>query len=313
MDNFNRVQFEQPDLEQLSSNFTVVDLHFHTNYSDGLNSVKAVAERARSLGIGVAITDHNEIQGAVEIAAEKDLLTIPGIEITSSEGTHLLVYFYSISGLKKFYKNDLKPYMGHDIMSSTVLTMEEIILRTRKYNSVVVFPHPYSAMYTGVCSYQFSKDRLENLLQMCDGIEAINSENLKKWNLKSALLGFNLNKAVTGGSDGHTLYHMGRVVTYSDCKPTRKAFLDAIREKQTKVIGKEISMLRKVTSNGVKLKTSLRNCPDLVEKNIKYGCKVINLKSRLFKENMARRFNGKHSFEETIFHSSISAGHNSKS
>ena len=303
MNNFSRVQFEQPDLDKLSRSFTVVDLHFHTNHSDGLNSVKAVAERARELGIGVAITDHNQIEGAVEIAGEKDLLTIPGIEITSAEGAHLLVYFYSIAGLKKFYKNDLKPYMGNDVMSSTELTMEEIIQRARKYNSLVVFPHPYSAMYTGVCSYQFSTERLETLLQMCDGIEAINSENLKKWNLKSALLGFNLNKALTGGSDGHTLYHMGRVVTYSDCIPTRTAFLDAIREKQTKVIGKEISILRKVTSNGVKLKTSLRNCPDLVEKNIKYGCKVINLKSRLLKENVVRRFNGKIRDEETIFHS----------
>lgn len=309
MDNFNRVKFEQPELDKLSQSFTVVDLHFHTNHSDGLNSVKAVAERARELGIGVAITDHNEIQGAIEIAAEKDLLTIPGIEVTSAEGTHLLIYFYSISGLKKFYKNDLRPYMGHDLMSSTELSMEELINRARKYNALVVFPHPYSAMYTGVCNYQFSTERLEKLFQMCDGIEAINSENLKKWNLKSALLGFNLNKALTGGSDGHTLYHMGRVVTYSDCKPTRKAFLDAIREKQTKVIGKEISILRKVTSNGVKLKTTFRNYPDIVEKNIKYGCKVINLKSRILKENVVRRFNGKTREEETFFNTNMASHH----
>jgi hypothetical protein len=309
MDNFSRVQFEQPDLDKLSRNFTVVDLHFHTNHSDGLNSVKAVAERARELGIGVAITDHNEIQGAVEIAAEKNLLTIPGIEITSAEGTHLLVYFYSIAGLKKFYKNDLKPYMGHDVMSSTELTMEEIIQRARKYNSLIVFPHPYCAMYTGICNYQFSSEQLETLLQMCDGIEVINSENLKKWNLKSALLGFNLAKALTGGSDGHTLYHMGRVVTYSECIPTRKAFLDTIKNRQTKVIGKEISMLRKVTSNGVKLKTTLRNCPDIVEKNFKYGCKVINLKSRRFKENVVRRFNGKNRDEEPIFPSILTSYH----
>lgn len=300
MDNFSRVQFEQPDLDRLTNQFTVVDLHFHTNYSDGLNSVKAIAARARELRIGVAITDHNEIQGAVEIAAEKDILTIPGIEVTSLEGTHLLVYFYSIAGLKKFYKNEIKPFMGHDIMSSTGLMMEEIIQRARKYRSVVVFPHPYCAMYTGICNHQFSKDRLDVLFQMCDGVEAINSENLKKWNLKSALLGFNLDKALTGGSDGHTLYHMGRVVTFSTCRPTRKAFLDSIRMKETKVIGKEISILRKVTSNGVKLKTSLRNCPDLVEKNIKYGCKVINLKSRLFKENMTRRFQGKNQEKEAI-------------
>jgi predicted metal-dependent phosphoesterase TrpH len=301
MDNFSRVQFEKPDLKMLTGSFTVVDLHFHTHYSDGLNSVKAVADRARKLGIGVAITDHNEIQGAIEIAAEKDVLSIPGIEVTSAEGAHLLIYFYSIAGLKKFYKNEIKPFMGHDLMSSSGLVMEEIIQRARKYRSVVVFPHPYFAMYTGICSYEFPKERLDMLLQMCDGIEAINSENVKKWNLKSALLGLNLNKAITGGSDGHTLYHMGKVVTYSDCKPTRKAFLDAVRLKEARVIGKEINFLRKVTSNGVKLKTSLRNCPNLVEKNIKYGCKVINLKSRLFRENMSRRFHSKNQNEEATY------------
>ena len=55
------------------------------------------------LGIGIAITDHNEIKGAVAIDEYKDLLTIPGIEITSAEGSHLLVYFYNINELKIFF------------------------------------------------------------------------------------------------------------------------------------------------------------------------------------------------------------------
>lgn len=298
MDNLNRVQFQRPDLDSLTKNFTVVDLHFHTRYSDGLNSVPELAEKARRMGIGIAITDHNEIRGAVEMAEEKDLLSIPGIEVTSVEGTHLLIYFYSIAGLKKFFKNDLEPFRGLDVMSSTELPMEEIILRAKKYKCVIVFPHPYSAMYTGVCNLQFPAERLEKILGMCDGVEAINAENLKKWNLKSALLGFNLNKALTGGSDGHTMYHMGRVVTFSECNPTRKDFLDAIKNKNTKVIGKEINILRKVTSNGLKLKTSLRHYPEIVEKNIKYGCKVMNLTSRLLKENMVRRLQSKNRIEE---------------
>ena len=128
---------------------------------------------------------------------------------------------------------------------------------------------------------------------MIDGVEVINSGNLKKWNLKCALLGFNLNKSITGGSDGHTLVYLGKVVSYAQCKNTRKAFLDAVRKKQNKVIGKEINMLRKVTSNGRKIKTGLKNYPDLVEKNLKYGYTVINLKSKRLKDNVKRRINGK--------------------
>jgi predicted metal-dependent phosphoesterase TrpH len=290
----NKVLFEKPDLDRLRQYFTTVDLHFHTHYSDGLNTVKAIAERARELKIGLAITDHNEIQGALELSCEKDIFSIPGIEITSYEGTHVLVYFYSISAMKKFYRKDIKPYLGDNVMSSIELEMEEIIHRAKNYHTVVIFPHPYSAMYTGVCNYNFSKENLELLFEMCDGVEVINAENMKKWNLKSALLGFNLNKSVTGGSDGHTLYNMGKVVTYAQCKPTRKAFLDAIKSKQTKVIGKEVNILRKVTSNGIKLKTGIRNYPNLMEKNIRYGCKVINLKSKLFRKNLATRIHEAH-------------------
>lgn len=293
MDATNRIQFKKPNLPELIRQYTVVDLHFHTHYSDGNNSIEEIAKRSRELGIGVAITDHNEIKGAVEIDSYKDILSIPGIEITSKEGTHVLVYFYDVKSLKQFYKNDLKPFLGDTVMSSTSLEMEEIIKRAGAFKTLTVFPHPYSPVFTGIYNSYFPEERLNQLFKMIDGVEAINSGNLKKWNLKCALLGFNLNKAITGGSDGHTLVYLGKVVCYAQCKNTRKAFLDAVKKKQNKVIGKEINMLRKVTSNGRKIRTSLKNYPDIVEKNLKYGYTVINLKSKRLKDNVKRRINGK--------------------
>jgi predicted metal-dependent phosphoesterase TrpH len=71
-------------------------MHFHSHHSDGLNRIATIADRARELNIGIAITDHNAIQGAVEIDNYKDILSIPGIEVTSAEGTHILIYFYDI-------------------------------------------------------------------------------------------------------------------------------------------------------------------------------------------------------------------------
>ena len=85
----HRIQFERPDLTKLKEKNTVVDPHFHSHYPDGHNSIEAIAQKARQLGIGVAVTDHNEIRGAVEIAQYRDILSIPGIEMTSSEGTHI--------------------------------------------------------------------------------------------------------------------------------------------------------------------------------------------------------------------------------
>jgi predicted metal-dependent phosphoesterase TrpH len=291
--NSHKILFERPNLDQLTEQYAVVDLHFHSRYSDGKNTVRSIAKKARELGIGIAITDHNEIEGAVEIDRYRGIFNIPGIEITSREGTHLLIYFYDIKSLKKFYKKDVKPSMGHDIMSSTSLEMEDIIKRARAFETVVVFPHPYSATFTGIQNTYFSEDRLERLFVMVDGIEVINAENLNKWNLRSALLGFNLDMGITGGSDGHHLPQMGKAVCYAPCKNDRRAFLDAIKARQTRVVGKEIDIIRKVRSNGVKLRTNIRNYPDLVEKNFRYSCSVINSKSKMLKDNVKRSFSGR--------------------
>ncbi|MFH0726479.1 MAG: PHP domain-containing protein [Pseudomonadota bacterium] len=291
MDSLNKIEFEKPDLSDLTRHYTVADLHFHTHYSDGMNPVKAVAKRAETLGIGIAITDHNDIRGAVEIGSYKQILSIPGIEITSREGTHLLVYFYDTASLKAFYREDIKPYMGNGVMSSTLLEMEDLIRRARKFKTVVILPHPYCAAYTGVQNLQFPKERLDKLFHMVDGVEVLNAGNLKKWNLQCAVLGFNLDKGIVGGSDGHCLSHMGRAVTYSDCKKTRKDLLDAIRRKETKVIGKEVNFIRKVTDNSRKLQHNFKHYPALVEKNLRYGCTVINSKSRTFRDTVLRSIN----------------------
>ena len=280
MDNCNRIQFAAPALKDLSSSYTVVDLHFHSTASDGADDVDAIAERARQLGIGIAITDHNAIDSAVQLDRFDDLLTVPGIEVTSREGTHILVYFYRVDELKAFYDAHIKPYMGPSVMSSIDLDVAAIMERARRYDSVVIFPHPYSAAFTGICNHSFSESQLHRLLSMADGVEVINSENLKRWNLKSALLGFNLDRAITGGSDGHSIQQMGTAVTYVDCPPSRQAFLDAVRSGSARVVGTESKLLRKIQSNGKKLKVSINNYPDLVEKNIRYGKSVIRFRTR---------------------------------
>jgi predicted metal-dependent phosphoesterase TrpH len=287
----NRVLFDRPDLAQLLQNNTVVDLHFHSHYSDGLNSVSKIAQRARSLGIGLALTDHNEIRGALELDLHEDIFSIPGIEITSAEGSHLLVYFYDTAELKRFYDLHVVPHMGYGVMSSLSLSMMQIIQRARQHECLVIFPHPYCALYTGICNLQFTPGQLDELLRMVDGVEAINANNLNRWNLKCTVLGFNLGKTMVGGSDGHALNHMGRSVTYAPVPRDRRAFLDALRRQNNQVVGKEITLLRKVTSNSLKLRSNISNCPNLMEKHFRYGCKAINCKSQSLRSGLKRTFN----------------------
>ena len=287
----HRIEFKPPDLDDLTSQFAVVDMHFHSCHSDGQDPINAIADHARSLGIGIAVTDHNEIRGALELAKHIDILSVPGIEVTSAEGSHLLIYFYTARELEHFYVDAILPFMGSDVMRSTTLEMEAIIEAARRYPAVVILPHPYSAAYSGVHNSYFTDERLNTIYEMVDGVEVINAENMHKWNLKSTVLGFNLGRSITGGSDGHRLIQMGKSVTLADCAPVCGEFLDALKAGLTKVVGKEIHLLRKVTSNTLKLTGNMRNYPDLIDKNIRYSYAFFKDKRQSLQHSVLRSFN----------------------
>jgi hypothetical protein len=77
-----------------------IDLHTHTNFSDGSFSPAALVELAHKKGLNIlAITDHDTTDGiaeAMEAAQSLPLELIPGIELsTEFQGreTHILGYF----------------------------------------------------------------------------------------------------------------------------------------------------------------------------------------------------------------------------
>lgn len=76
-----------------------VDLHAHTHFSDGDLSPEELVALARARGLeALAITDHDTLDGIApaRIAAAADLELVPGIEISTSNGTmelHVLGYF----------------------------------------------------------------------------------------------------------------------------------------------------------------------------------------------------------------------------
>ena len=68
-----------------------VDLHVHTVYSsDAFTTLKELVNYSKQRGLhGVAITDHDTIDGLQEFSRIAGLLVIPGVEITTSQG-HVL-------------------------------------------------------------------------------------------------------------------------------------------------------------------------------------------------------------------------------
>jgi predicted metal-dependent phosphoesterase TrpH len=77
----------------------VVDLHVHSNVSDGSDSPEHLAEMAAAAGLSAfALTDHDRQDGvepASKKAAEVGVELVPGVEISCEhKGTmHMLVYF----------------------------------------------------------------------------------------------------------------------------------------------------------------------------------------------------------------------------
>ncbi len=77
-----------------------VDLHSHTNYSDGFNSPKDLIDKAKGKGIEVlSITDHDNLAAipeASEYGRQVGVEIIPGVEISSDimdREIHILGYF----------------------------------------------------------------------------------------------------------------------------------------------------------------------------------------------------------------------------
>jgi hypothetical protein len=155
--------------------------------------------------------------------------------------------------------------------------------------------------YTGICNLNFDEFRLGRLLEAVDGLEVINAENIHRWNLRCARLGLQLGKAITGGSDGHSLYHMGKVVTYAACEKSGPAMLDAVRNSGTCVIGKEINLFRKVASSGAKLNVHAATYPDRLGKNIRYSYRVIHVKSLLIRQRLRLRFYKRRNRPDSFF------------
>jgi hypothetical protein len=91
--------------------FNRADLHIHSfegshDVADTAMTPRQIVETAIAERLAaIAVTDHNEIknvEAAITEAAERSLLVLPGVELTTPQG-HLLVYFDKLADLKVFF------------------------------------------------------------------------------------------------------------------------------------------------------------------------------------------------------------------
>jgi predicted metal-dependent phosphoesterase TrpH len=219
----------------------LADLHLHTIYSyDGTASLAAVLSRAKQIGLDViAITDHDEIKGAVkalELAPNYGVEVIPGSEITTADGDLLALFIQE------------KVQAG--------LSLVETVLRVRELGGICIAPHP---MAGGMGMKSLSGRVILKALripQVADtllGIETYNGTAIDRIsNHYAAILASRLKIAKTGSSDAHTVDTMGFGVTEFEGH-TAADLLSALKNKTTKARRrKEWSALRILGSWGIR-------------------------------------------------------------
>ena len=94
----------------------MIDLHIHSNFSDGSSSVEEIIQKANYLGLTqIAITDHNILKGSILGSQISDIDFIIGTELSTDYNhveIHLLSYFPNGSDYKnvQFIINEGEAY-----------------------------------------------------------------------------------------------------------------------------------------------------------------------------------------------------------
>lgn len=111
----------------------LIDMHVHTNYSDGQYSPDEVIKMGIDAGVGVmAITDHDTLDGIKKVDRNKEFIKESGIKIvngieisTHSDTGTMHILGYDIDLDNKELNNKLKE-LRTNRMNSTLAVMEQI-------------------------------------------------------------------------------------------------------------------------------------------------------------------------------------------
>ena len=190
-----------------------VDLHMHTDHSpDCATPVEVLLATAKDRGLGaIAITDHNEVSGA--LAAREVAEELGGIKIIVAEEVKTAQQG-EVIGL--FIEEKIERGM----------TMAETIAEIRRQGGLVYVPHPFDRLHS-VPDY-------EHLLDIVEDIDI-----LEVFNPRVALTAFNEEaerfaakyRIVPGaGSDSHVAQGLGSVMTTVHDFDGPEEFLEAMRD-----------------------------------------------------------------------------------
>ena len=191
-----------------------LDLHSHSKYSldsklDPIEIVKVAKDRGLD---GIAITDHNAIEGSLKArgyARSVDFLVLPATEVSTANG-HVLAY-----GVSQAIARD----------RSARDTVEDVLA----LGGVPVAAHPYR-FWSGL-----GEDK--TVESSFAAYEVQNARTLRRGNVRAQALARRRRVGVTGGSDAHFSREIGRAVTIVEDASTVEGVLEALRRGRTRTHG----------------------------------------------------------------------------
>ena len=216
-----------------------VDLHSHTIFSkDCLTRPEAAIARARSLGLDkLAITEHNNLAGALRAKELAPDLIIVGEEIMTTHG-ELIAYF-----VKEEVPRDLSP--------------QETIRRLREQGAVIAIPHPLDSLRNSAMG-------MANVLEVIDLVDAIEVRNARcvrpQDNLAALALAQERGLLITAGSDAHIPFELGHCyVEMPAFEDDAESFVDALQT--AKPMGKESPFWPHLMSTWAKWRKRIKPVP----------------------------------------------------
>lgn len=205
-----------------------VDLHSHTWYShDSLLKPQHFVEACLARGINcIAVTDHNEVDGAKIVAKMAPFKVIIGEEIRTVDG--------EISGL--FLKERIPPN----------LSARETIRRIRQQKGLVYIPHPFAAGVT----MRLREAVLDAVADEVDIVEGWNSRGLlRSDDLKAQQWALWHKVPFAAGSDAHTRFELGSAYVEMDDFKTPKQLIANL--KKGTLVGRKTNLIYPALSLGL--------------------------------------------------------------
>jgi glycosyltransferase involved in cell wall biosynthesis len=216
--------------------FIHADLHMHTDHSpDCATPVNSLLDTAKRVGLGaIAITDHNEVSGALE-ARE------------------------SANGIKVIVAEEVKTADQGEVIGLFIeekiprgMTLQETIAEIRRQGGLVYVPHPFDRMHA-VPDYEHMLDVVSDI----DAIEVFNPRvAFSAFNEEAARFAAKYRIVAGAGSDSHVVQGLGSVKIRMRDFDGPEEFLESLRDAD--IVRKKQSLLYVQALKFIQTKTPAR-------------------------------------------------------